>query len=139
MRKLYKKRPKYFVTAVQLDLDFEGFEYQKWGGKQKCKAGDWLINNGGDIYTVDKRYFTDNYQLISPGVYNKVEEIWAEVAVENGSIKTLEGSTDYKADDYLVFDQKEGGDGYAIKKQIFESMYEVIEKSQRISKTCGSA
>ncbi|SMO81942.1 Protein of unknown function [Saccharicrinis carchari] len=134
MRKLYKKRPKYFVTAVQLDLNFERIEYEKWGGKQKCKPGDWLINNSGDTYTVDKKYFIDNYQRVSPGVYNKIGEIWAEVATEDGSIKTLEGSTDYKAGDYLIFDREEGGDGYAIQKQVFERMYEEINPTTTLTR-----
>ncbi|MGQ1785145.1 MULTISPECIES: DUF4231 domain-containing protein [unclassified Saccharicrinis] len=127
MRKQYLKRPKYYVTAVQLDLDFKGFEYEKWGGKQKCKAGDWLINNNGDTYTVDKAYFNDFYQFVSPGVYNKIGEVWVEVATENSDIKTIEGSTEYAIGDYLVFDRQEGGDGYAIKKQVFERMYEEVD------------
>jgi hypothetical protein len=125
-RKLYKKRPKYYVTAVQLDLDFDGFEYLKWGGQQRCKPGDWLVNNNGDTYTIDKTYFRDFYNRVSPGVFNKIGGIWAEEASESGSVKTKEGSTDYAAGDYLVFDRPEGGDGYAIKKLIFERMYEEI-------------
>jgi hypothetical protein len=126
-RKPYKKRPKYFVTAVQLDLDFDGFEYQKWGGKQRCEPGDWLVNNNGDVYTIDKAYFRDFYQPVSPGVFNKIGGIWAEVASEAGSLKTKEGTTGYTPGDYLVFDRPEGGEGYAIKKLIFERMYEEID------------
>ena len=102
-RKLYRKRPKYNVTAVQLDLEFDGFNYEKWKGTQACKPGDWLVNNNGDVYTVDKEYFRDYYQKVSPGVFEKVVAIWAEVAVEKGSIPTKEGSTAYEAGDYLVF------------------------------------
>src|SRR5215831_2695516 len=43
-RRRYKKKPTAFVTAVQLDLDTEGFTYNKWGGKQVCKRGDWLVD-----------------------------------------------------------------------------------------------
>ena len=127
MRKLFRKRPKYYVTAVQLNLEFDGFEYHKWGGQQTCKAGDWLVNNNEDIYTIDKDYFRDFYQHVSPGVFNKVGEIWAEVATERGSVKTREGFTEYAAGDYLVFDRQEGGEGYAIRKHIFERMYEEID------------
>jgi hypothetical protein len=127
-RKLYRKRPNFHVTAVQLDLAIDGFDYQKWGGKQTCKQGDWLVNNNGDVYTVEKAYFRDYYQRISPGVFEKIGEIWAEVALENGSIKTKEGSTAYNASDYVVFDRPEGGDGYAIKKHLFEKMYEQIDE-----------
>lgn len=132
-RKLYKKRPKYYVTAVQLDLDFDGIEYRKWGGKQECKPGDWLVNNNGDTYTVDKEYFRDFYQRVSPGVFNKIGEIWVEVAEEIGSIGAKEGSTDFNAGDYLVFDRPEGGEGYAINKLIFKRMYEEIDPKLDLS------
>ena len=132
-RKLFRKRPKYHVTAVQLDLAFDGFSYQKWDGKQTCKPGDWLVNNNGDIYTIDKEYFRDYYQSISPGVFEKIGEIWAEVAIENGSIKTKEGLTAYNEGDYLVFDRQEGGEGYAIKKHIFERMYEQIDEGYALT------
>lgn len=134
-RKLYIKRPKYYVTAVQLDLEFDTFEYHKWGGIQKSQPGDWLVNNGGDTYTVAKDYFRDNYQKISPGVFNKTGEIWAEIADENGSIKTIEGFSDYKKGDYLVFDCEEGGEGegYAIKKQLFERMYVELRAEPKLT------
>ena len=48
LRRKYKKKPTSFITAVQLDLDTEGFTYNKWGGKQVCKKDDWLVNNNGD-------------------------------------------------------------------------------------------
>ncbi len=132
-RKLYRKRPKYYVTAAKLDLKFDGFEYHKWGGKQTCKPGDWLVNNNDDIYTIDKEYFKDFYQRVSPGVFNKVGEIWAEVASQMGSVKTKEGSTEYSVGDYLVFDRQEGGEGYAIRKQIFERMYEEIDQKLELT------
>ena len=127
-RKLFRKRPKHHLIAVQLDLEFDGFSYQKWGGKQTCKQGDWLVNNNGDVYTIEKEYFRDYYQRINPGIFEKVGQIWAEIAEESGSIKTKEGSTDYTAGDYLVFDRQEGGEGYAVKKHIFENMYEQIDE-----------
>lgn len=132
-RRLYRKRPKYHVTAVQLDLECEGFSYQKWEGTQKCKSGDWLVNNNGDVYTVDREYFRDYYRRVSPGVFEKIGEIWAEAAADAGSIKTKEGSTAYNAGDYLVFDRPQGGEGYAIKKHIFERMYEQIDETLELT------
>ncbi len=126
-RKLYRKRPKFHVTAVQVDLDLENFGYQKWGGRQTCQPGDWLVDNNGDIYTVDKEYFRDYYRSVSPGVFEKIGEIWAEAASESGSIKTKEGSTAYSVGDYLVYDRQEGGEGYAIKKHVFDRMYEPVD------------
>jgi hypothetical protein len=83
-RQKYKKKPTAFVTAVQLDLDTEGFRYNKWGGKQVCKRGDWLVDNNGDKYTVSQEAFAKTYQLISPGVYLKTASVWAEVAEMQG-------------------------------------------------------
>lgn len=132
-RKLYRKRPKFNVTAVQFDLDLETFEYNKWGGKQSCKQGDWLVNNDGDIYTVDKEKFKESYQCVSPGVFEKIAEVWAETAKASGAISTIEGSTDYKDGDYLVFDRQTAGDGYAVSKQKFERMYEELNAEFELS------
>lgn len=123
----YRKRDNFHVTAVRLDLDFDGFSYRKWNNQQQCAQGDWLLNNGGDIYTVAADYFHTHYQEISPGQFNKVGAVWAEVAPEDGTIGTLEGKTAYKTGDYLVFDRAIGGDAYAVKKSKFELMYQAVE------------
>ena len=91
-RRKYVKRPDSFVTAVQLDLDTEGFTYEKWGGTQACKPGDWLVNNGGDVYTVDQATFAETYRTESPGVYVKIVPVWAEVAAQAGVIETRRGA-----------------------------------------------
>lgn len=125
-RKLYRKRPEFCVTAVQFDLDLESFKYHKWGNEQTCEQGDWLVNNGGDVYTIKKDVFMNTYQRVSPGVYEKDAEMWVETASQDGTIPTREGATNYKAGDYLVFDREIGGDGYAIHKQKFERLYEEV-------------
>jgi len=129
----YRKHRKYHLTAVQLDLEFDGFSYQKWGKIQTCRPGDWLVNNNGDVYTVDKEYFRDYYQRISQGVYEKVGDVWAEEAHESGSIQTKEGFTDYNAGDYLVFDYEEGGNAYAVKKHKFEEWYEKVDPEDNLT------
>jgi len=127
VRRKYKKKPTSFVTAVQLDLDTEGFVYNKWGGKQVCKRGDWLVDNNGDKYTVSKESFARTYEIVSPGVYFKSAPVWAEVAEKGGRVKTKEGETGYQAGDYLVFNNEEGTDAYAISAEKFESMYKLAE------------
>ena len=52
-RRKHVKRATQFVTAVQVDLELDGFTYRKWGGTQRCKRGDWLVNNNGEVYTVE--------------------------------------------------------------------------------------
>ena len=67
----YRTKQQTSVVAVQLDLDTPGFVYQKWGGIQRCKRGDWLVDNQGDVYTVDNDTFTRTYRQVSPGVFEK--------------------------------------------------------------------
>lgn len=123
-RHTYVKRDTEFVVAVQVDLDTTGFTYEKWGGTQTCKPGDWLVNNGGDTYTVDRVTFAHTYRAIGPGTYIKVTPVWAEVARTAGEVRTKEGTTHYEAGDYLVYNEPDGGDAYAVSKDAFERMYE---------------
>ena len=115
------------ITAVRLDLDTEGFTYQKWGGTQRCKRGDWLVNNAGETYTIDAETFEKTYHEVSPGVYAKDSPIWAEEVQVAGTIHTKEGSTDYVAGDFLVFNDAEGRDGYAVRAETFHSLYVLAE------------
>jgi hypothetical protein len=126
-RRKYAKRAGALVVAIPLDLDTRGFTYRKWGGEQICKAGDWIVNNGGDIYTVDRDTFARTYRAESPGLYRKVAPVWAEVADRDGAIQTKEGVTHYRAGDYLVFNDEQGQDGYAVTSASFEAMYESAE------------
>jgi hypothetical protein len=123
VRQKYKKKPTSFITAVQLDLDTEGFTYNKWGGKQVCKRDDWIVNNNGDTYTIAKESFAQTYEFVSHGVYFKSAPVWAEVAEKAGNIKTKEGETAYKAGDYLVYNNEDGTDGYAMSPANFKAMY----------------
>lgn len=126
-RRRYRKRAGTAVVAVQLDLDTAGFTYRKWGGEQVCKAGDWLVNNGGDVYTVDRETFARTYRAESPGLYRKIAPVWAEIADSAGSVRTKEGATHYQAGDYLVFNEESGGDAYAVTARSFEAMYEPMD------------
>lgn len=121
-RRKYMKKDKP-VAAVQLQLDTDGFTYRKWGGVQTCKPGDWLVDNGGEIYTVDQESFRRTYRAVSLGVYKKVAAVWAEVADRAGTIQTKEGTTDYVAGDYLVYNEADGTDGYAVGADTFERTY----------------
>ena len=120
----FRRKERTFVTAVRLDLNTTGFTYLKWGGTQRCKRGDWLVNNQGDVYTIDTETFERTYQAVSPGLYEKVAPVWAEVAAEAGTILTKEGATAYLAGDYLVFNAPDRKDGYAIKAETFHQLYE---------------
>lgn len=126
-RRRYRRRQDQLVVAVPLRLDTPGFSYRKWGSEQRCKAGDWLVDNDGDIYTVDADVFAITYRQVRRGAYLKVSPVWAEAASERGSIATKEGRTGFKKGDYLVFNNEDGTDGYAMSADKFESRYEPDE------------
>jgi len=122
-RRRYVRRPERSVVAVRLALDTDGLVYRKWGGEQRAKAGDWLVDNDGDVYTVDADVFERTYRQTGIGTYVKTTPIWAEQASRAGSIKTKEGVTHYEAGDYLVSNNIDGSDDYAISATKFESLY----------------
>ena len=49
-----------------------------------------------------------------PGCYVKKTLVWAEIATEAGRIKTKEGATRYRKGDYLVYNHRNGRDGYSM-------------------------
>ena len=119
----YVRRPDRPVAAVRLALETDGLIYRKWGGEQRAKAGDWIVDNEGDVYTVDADVFARTYRSTGPGAYVKTTPIWAERAQDAGSVKTKEGATRYEAGDYLVSNNSDGTDQYAIEAATFETMY----------------
>ena len=125
IRRRYRKRADQSIVAVQLNLDTKGFNYVKWGGEQRCKRGDWIVDNQGDIYTLDREVFEKTYRMVESGKYVKSTSIWAEVAGSNGKMVTKEGELHYKIGDYLVSNNEDGTDAYCISAEKFESMYEL--------------
>jgi hypothetical protein len=123
----YQKKTDQFVIAVKLDLQTEGFTYRKWGAEQRCKSGDWLVDNNGDVYTIDSEVFNRTYRNIGPGTYVKTTPIWAERATQAGSIETKEGRSHYEAGDYMVSNNEDGTDAYCISAGKFEAMYELAD------------
>ena len=124
MRKQYRRKANQQVVAVQLALDTPGFSYRKWGAEQRCKAGDWVVNNDGDVYTVDADTFARTYAEVAPGQYRKTGRVWAEKMAAAGAVKTLEGTTHYAEGDYLVSNDEAGHDAYAVSAQKFAELYE---------------
>ena len=122
-RKKYRKREQQKIIAVQLALETDGFAYKKWGGTQKCSAGDWLVNNDGDCYTIAEQTFAATYRQTAPGQYVKIAPVWAEQADNAGAVATQEGATHYEAGDYIVSNTADGTDSYAVTRDKFEAMY----------------
>jgi hypothetical protein len=122
-RRRYLRRPDRPVVAVRLALDTDGLVYRKWGGEQRAKPGDWIVDNEGDMYTVDADVFARTYQQTGTGTYVKTTPVWAEQAQRAGDVKTMEGVTHYEAGDYVVSNDRDGSDAYAIAAAAFESLY----------------
>jgi hypothetical protein len=126
-RQRFVRRPDRPVVAIRLPLDSTGLVYQKWGGQQRAQPGDWLVDNDGDVYTVEAEVFARTYRQTGPGIYVKTTPVWAERAVSAGTVKTKEGATRYNAGDYLVSNDPDGSDEYAMRAEKFASLYEADE------------
>lgn len=122
-RKRYQRKPGQLVAAVRLALDTPGFDYTKWGGQQHCKSGDFIVDNGGETYTVDATVFASTYQQVGIGQYEKVGQVWAAQAETAGTVSTKEGATQYQAGDYVVSNDRDGNDSWAVGRERFEAMY----------------
>jgi hypothetical protein len=123
VRQRFVRRPDRPVAAVRLSLDTDGFVYRKWGGEQRAKPGDWIVDNDGDVYSVDAESFARSYRAIATGAYTKTTPVWAERAPSAGSVETKEGITHYQAGDYVVSNNSDGSDAYAVDAAKFEALY----------------
>jgi predicted nucleotidyltransferase len=85
------------------------------------ESGRSLFDLAGLLY--DLRKFLN--REVERGRWVKTTPVWAEVAEQAGSVKTKEGSTRYAAGDYLVFNEADGGDPYAVSRAKFEALYEL--------------
>jgi hypothetical protein len=122
----YKRRPGTRVHAIRLALETSGFDYVKWGARQHCKAGDWVVRSGDDTYTVDAAVFAATFAPVGDATYEKTGTVWAEQASSAGSVPTKEGRTHHAAGDYVVFNDAARTDGYAVSREKFEDLYEPV-------------
>lgn len=117
---IYKPIP---VPVQAIQLTTIALHYEKWGGPQQSKRGDWLLAKGDDQYTCDHEVFATTYEPIEgqPGWYTKSAPVEAVKADHAGALHTLEGSSAYEIGDYLVTNP--GGDRYPVAASKFEAMY----------------
>ena len=52
--------------------------------------------------------------------------MWDEVATAAGTVASWEGASAYGPGDYLVYNNPDGSDVYAVAKTTFEKMYEPV-------------
>jgi hypothetical protein len=96
------------------------------GGEQRCQSKNWLVDNDGDVYIVDRDTFARIYIKVAQGYYLKTSPVWAERVSAIGSVRTQEGMTHYQTGDYLVSNNPEGKDRYAIASDRFLGTYEPV-------------
>ena len=125
--KQYRKKQQQTVEAMPLALPDCTIEYQKWGGTQRAKQGDWLVNHDEEYYTVDATSFRNTYKSVGGNQYQKVGKVWAEVAEQAGEIHTKEGITRYQKGDIRVYNQPDKTDGYAMSAETFYYNYDLDE------------
>ena len=108
------------TQAIQLDI---ALSYEKWGGPQSAKIGDWLLSKAGETYTCEAVVFASTYRPLAcrEGWFYKRAEIDAEVALVSGTIKTIEGESSYEAGDFIITNP--GGDQYCIGQAEFGELY----------------
>lgn len=123
-RARYRRRSGQPITAIQLTLETPGLSYRKWGGEQVAKPGDWLVDNDGEVYSVDAESFARTYRAISPGRFEKHGHVYAVRADTHGRVATKEGFSTYAPGDWLVSNDAEGRDVYAVDAAAFARMYE---------------
>lgn len=124
MRQRFRRRAAQPVVAVQLKLDTDGLRFRKWGHDQLAKAGDWLVDNAGEVYTVEAESFAATYREVARGHYVKTAPVWAFCADQAGSVATKEGRSNYAAGDWVVSNREDGSDAYAVSAAAFDEMYE---------------
>lgn len=109
-------------------IDITGdLTYNKWGGSQTAKVGDFLLYNSaanGDVYTCDKTVMETTYEEVGENEYIKTATIEAYEALDTGEVSTLEGKSAYKPGDFIVTNP--GGDKYVISAETFQNMYEQV-------------
>ena len=119
---------KLLVIAIQLPEKCQGLKYEKWGGLQAAKPLDWLVIKQGETYTIDAESFANTMEpLDQPGHYYKKSSVWAKIARDSGKIKTKEGLTNYKKGWYIVSNDGNFEDAYAMSEEKFKSLYETGE------------
>ena len=119
------------VNAIQLTFDEseKSISYVKWGGEQTAKFGDWLVHNptGGDTYTVDNESFYNTYMAVADtfGLYQK-KGAWCKRVPFNAApftIPTKEGGTQVNPGDWLMANNVDLSDKYAMRHEKWLKLY----------------
>jgi hypothetical protein len=86
-----------------------------------------------EIWRLVGASFASTYTALGNDRYRKSSVVWAEVAERAGQIQTKEGTSAYAAGDYLVYNNADRSDGYAVSCDKFHDMYQ--ESSDAMSDT----
>lgn len=84
-------------------------------------AGDWLLSEGDDTWTVAADVFAATYEPVADGIYRKVALVQAAQLAEDVEVITLEGIATAGPGDWLA--RNPGGDVWPIPAEVFADRY----------------
>ena len=92
------------------------------GSELSAAAGDWLVSDGAEEWTVAAEVFARSYRALPDGRYVKDADVWAVRADRAGEVSTLEGPVRNEAGDWVL----RGVDGelWTVTDAYFRSHYE---------------
>lgn len=107
------------VLSYQLDTDHE---WTTSGGDVLVgRAGDWLVSNDSDMWTVAADVFERTYEQLPNGRWRKTALITAVRATERTTIQTLEGPAVAEVGDWIATNPT--GESWPIKADTFARHY----------------
>jgi hypothetical protein len=108
------------VTAQRLPDDYEWTTPN--GDALSAVAGDWLLSDGADQWSVADDVFAKSYRPIGDGRYEKTATVIAVRLDEPFAVQTLEGVATGAAGDWLV--RNPTGESWPIPAATFAKRYE---------------
>lgn len=91
------------------------------GDRLHAVAGDWLLSDGSDEWTVTNDVFTASYRALGDGSYQKTATVTAVQLDEPFAVDTLEGVATGAAGDWLV--RNPTGESWPIPAATFAKRY----------------
>lgn len=91
------------------------------GDAMRARAGDWLVEQGSEEWTVAAAVFEERYEEVRPGVFRSRQAIRAVRVEEPLEIETLEGWVHAASGDLLALGP--AGDVWPIPAERFAATY----------------
>ena len=109
------------VDAVRLTEDSEWATAN--GDPLSASAGDWMLSDGGDHWSVAPDVFAASYEPVGDGRYAKTATVTAIQLTAPFAVDTLEGVATGAAGDWLV--RNPTGECWPVPAETFSKRYEL--------------